>query len=190
MGRKDKQASESETVHWGRTDKGKEEILNVRSKTLSKRNRLLKTIDKTGTALSKPVFFVVLFATHSGWILLNLPLYPWWEPWDPYPFTFLATLASVEAPFISLLVLMHQQRNSRIDELRAEIQLQVSLHVERQSSMSVRLLRELQRELRLKTNQDTELLDRMEVFLDPEELMTHIRDQMKESEGIDPAKTA
>jgi uncharacterized membrane protein len=30
--------------------------------------------------------------------VLNLPIFPWFRPWDPYPFVFLATFASAEAP--------------------------------------------------------------------------------------------
>ena len=98
--------------------------------------------------LSHPAFFLALLASHLLWIVLNLPIYPWWEPWGPYPFIFLATIASAEAPFIALLVLMHQQRNQRLSELREETPLQVSLHMEREVSWVLHLLPErLQEEL-------------------------------------------
>ena len=179
-------STQKQTIHWGKSEKSKGQILNVRSEIVSQRNRLLAAIDRIGMILSKPMFFSTLLFAHLIWIILNLPFYPW-KPWDPYPFTFLATFASVEAPFISLLILMHQRRNTSIDELRAEIQLQVSLHIERQSSISLRLIRELQSGLKINTLQDRELLDRMEVFLDPQELLEVVRSQMAESEGSDPA---
>lgn len=178
------------TIHWGKITKGREEILNVRSEAMAQKTRLLSVIDKIGLVLSKPVFFLILLWLHVIWIILNLSIYPWWDPWDPYPFVFLATFASAEAPFISILILMHQQRNTRIDELRGEIQLQVSLHVERQTSMTLRMLREIQNGLKMATDQDKELLDRMEAFLDPRELMDSVRNQMTAVEGSDPTKTA
>jgi uncharacterized membrane protein len=186
MNREKSQFSDSDTIHWRR--KGREDILNVRSETIARRTRLLSVIDKIGSALSKPGFFLILLLSHLTWIFLNLPFSPG-KPWDPYPFIFLATLASVEAPFIAILILMHQQRNTRIDELRGEIELQVSLHIERQTSMTLRILRELQKGLQVPTEQDKELLERMEAFLDPLELMQFVRDQLKEIEGVDPAKT-
>jgi uncharacterized membrane protein len=33
--------------------------------------------------------------------LMNLPIFPWFRLWDPYPFILLATFASAEAPFIT-----------------------------------------------------------------------------------------
>ena len=56
-------------------------------------------------------------------VVLNLPVFPWFRPWDPYPFILLATFASAEAAFIALLVLMYQRRNARISELREEVSL-------------------------------------------------------------------
>jgi uncharacterized membrane protein len=176
-------------VHYGKTGKSAVDILNVRREAMSERTRLLSFIDWIGSVLNQPIFFMSLLFVHAAWILLNLPVYPWFDPWDPYPFTFLATIASAEAPFISLLILMHQQRNTRIDELRAEVQLQVSLHVERQTAMSLRLLREVLGGLQTKSGQNHELLGRMEEFLNPRELMQHIREQMEASEGTDPART-
>ena len=122
---------------------GKDEILNVRGEVVKRRTRLSTLVEWVGHVLSHPGFFLILLAVHLAWILLNLPIYPWFQPWDP--FTFLATIASLEAPFIALMVLMHQQRDQRISELREETHLQVSLHVEREITMALRLLDELQR---------------------------------------------
>lgn len=55
----------------------------------------------------------------------------------------LATIASVEAPFIALFVLMHQKRETNVEELRGEVELQVALHTEREVTMLLRLVAEL-----------------------------------------------
>ena len=110
------------------------------------------------------------------------------EPWDPYPFTFLATIASVEAPFISLLVLMRQHRDERIAELREEIDLQVSLHIEREVTAALRMLGEVQHALRVQTRMDGETLQQMEQPLDAEHLMDHLEKHLDESEGENKEK--
>ena len=162
-----------------------EEILNVRGEVARRRTRLSALIERVGHVLSHPAFFFALLAGHLLWILLNLPIYPWFAPWDPYPFTFLATIASVEAPFIALLVLMHQQRSQRVSELREETHLQVSLHVEREVSMALRQLEKLQRKDKTAAGQDPELLQRLQEDLDPQRLMEEVRRDLRRAEGGD-----
>lgn len=173
--------------HWQQIGKSAEEILNVRTEMARRRRRLSVLIDWLGGILAHPAFFLVLLTTHLLWIVLNLPLYPWFKPWDPYPFTFLATVTSAEAPFIALLVLMSQRRDSRIDELREEIALQVSLHVERQTTMTLRLLDEIQQQLQIRTQQDREALDHMQQNLDPQNLMYRLRGDLQKAEGNNEA---
>jgi uncharacterized membrane protein len=134
-------------------------------------------------------FFLSFLAAHLLWIALNLPLYPWWKPWDPYPFVFLATVTSAEAPFMGLMVLMYQQRNQRIAELREETHLQVSLHAERQLSMVLRMLGEMQQQLGVETQPDPELLAHLQQDLDTRELLANLRRDLRQVEG-DNAITA
>ena len=159
-----------------------EEILNVRKEVAERRSRLSAWIEDVGHVLSHPAFFLALLASHLLWIALNLPIYPWWEPWDPYPFTFLATIASVEAPFIALLILMHQQRNQHVSELREETHLQVSLHMEREVSWVLHLLAERRREGGT-GEQDAELLERLQEELDARRLMEEVRSDLHRTQG-------
>jgi uncharacterized membrane protein len=115
------------------------------------------------------------------WVVLNLPIFPF-EPWDPYPFVFLATFASAEAPFIALLILMYQRRSRRIAELREELDLQVSLHLERQMTVMLRLLAEVQGRLDITSREDPALLDRLQTELDPKQLMQSLRRDLQRDE--------
>jgi uncharacterized membrane protein len=126
--------------------KSAEEILNVREVVSRRRSRLARLIERSGATISSPALFVSLLAAHALWIVVNLPVVPW-EPWDPYPFMFLATVASAEAPFLALLILMHQQRQEHVDELRGELSLQVSLQVERETTTILRMLDRIQARL-------------------------------------------
>ncbi len=157
-----------------------EEILNVRLETAKRQGRLADVVDSVGRILADPVFFTLFLGAHVGWVVCNLPFMPW-SPWDPYPFMLLATIASVEAPFIALLVLMHQHRQERINELRDEVMLQIDLHVERKASMTLRMLDELYRKLGHEPNHDG--LDRLKHDLDPRQLMEDIRDELEKAEG-------
>jgi uncharacterized membrane protein len=182
MGRQDQQPSIRQ--HWQSIGKDTDEILNVRREVLRRRGRMAAFTDRIGRILSQPLLFTALLALHLGWVLLNLPLWPW-RPWDPYPFTFLATIASAEAPFITLLILMNQRRERDVSELRDEILLQVALHSERQSTMTLRLLREIQQKLDVDTDQSGEILERMQENLDPRHLLENVRRSLRRDEGSD-----
>ena len=156
------------------------EILNVRLEVAKRQGRLGDFVDMVGRTLAGPVFFTAFLGIHVAWVILNLPWMPW-EPWDPYPFVFLATVASAEAPFIALLILMHQHRQERINELRDELALQINLHIERKASMSLRMLEDLYREMGRTPN--LKGLDRLKEDLDARELMEQIREELEEAEG-------
>ena len=156
------------------------EILNVRLEVARRQGPLADFIDLVARTLSGPGFFTAFLGAHLAWVIVNLPWMPW-EPWDPYPFVFLATVASAEAPFIALLILMHQHRQERINELRDELALQINLHIERKTSMTLRMLEDLYREMG--RTPDHEGIDRLKHDLDPRELMEQIREELDQAEG-------
>lgn len=157
-----------------------EEILNLRLEVAKRQGRLADFEDSVGRFLAHPMFFIALLALHVGWVAGNLPFVPW-TPLDPYPFTFLATVASVEAPFIALLILMHQHRQARINELRDEVSLQIDLHVERKASLTLRMLEDLYRNLGYEPDHDG--LQRLKRDLDPKGLVEGVRNELNEAEG-------
>jgi uncharacterized membrane protein len=58
------------------------------------------------------------------WIVWNT--LPGIQPFDPFPYGMLTMAVSLEAIFLSIFVLIAQNRSERIDELRAEVDLQVN----------------------------------------------------------------
>jgi uncharacterized membrane protein len=168
--------------HWDRVRRNAYEILNVRSEITRQQSRSAGLVEAIGRALAHPMLFIGLLACHLLWVVLNLPVFPWFSPWDPYPFIFLATFTSAEAPFIALLVLMYQRRSSQISELREELNLQVSLHQERQLTVMLRLLGEVQAKLHVASREDAGLLDRLQDELDPRQLMQSLRSHLQHDE--------
>lgn len=83
--------------------------------------------------------FVWLHVVWFGaWILWNtLPGLP---RFDPYPFTFLTLVVSLEAIFLATFVLMAQNHEMRITERRAQLDLQINLLAEQQSTRTLQLL--------------------------------------------------
>lgn len=171
--------------HWRSVNERRQKIVSVREEIVERRGWLGAAIDWIGRILTNPLFFSLFLLVHLAWVVLNLGWVPAVEPWDPYPFVFLATIASAEAPFVALLVLMWQQRDRRINEVREEVSLQVSLHVERENTVILRMLREMGQKMELAF--DREETDELAKDLDAEDLMSTVRHRLEEAGEQDPA---
>jgi uncharacterized membrane protein len=87
---------------------------------------------------------VLLFAT---WIIINQPGSP--LLFDPFPFSFLTMIVSLEAIMLSILVLISQKRQTVRDRVKADLDYQVNLKAELEIALILKQLTELQRRLEM-----------------------------------------
>jgi uncharacterized membrane protein len=82
---------------------------------------------------------VLLFA---GWVVCNLALS---RPrrFDPFPFSLLTLVLSVEAIFLSIFILMSQNRAARVSEKRSHLDLQLNLLSEQENTKMLLMLEEI-----------------------------------------------
>jgi uncharacterized membrane protein len=73
-----------------------------------------------------------------SWIVINSGIIPGVPPFDPYPYGLLTTTVSLEAIFLSLFVLISQNRQAARDKVRNDIEYEANLNAE----LGVRELRE------------------------------------------------
>ncbi len=90
----------------------------------------------SGFVAAHIIFFTV-------WITLNVGLIASVPIFDPYPFSFLTLVVSLEAIFLSIFVLMSQNRAARLADRRAHLDLQVDLLAERELTAMLHMLRAL-----------------------------------------------
>ena len=71
------------------------------------------------------VFVWIHFAWFAGWIIYNTA--PWFaqSPPDPFPFSFLTLVVSLEAIFLSAFILISQGREARLADRRSNLDLQL-----------------------------------------------------------------
>jgi uncharacterized membrane protein len=94
------------------------------------------------------------FAT---WLVLNTRLSPW-TPFDPFPFSLLTSIVSLEAIFLTLFVLASQNRLTAEADKRANLDLQINLLAEQEMTLVLGMLRDLSEHFELKkTNRSKEL---------------------------------
>jgi uncharacterized membrane protein len=73
------------------------------------------------------------------WIVINLGWLPGVAPFDPFPFGLLTMVVSLEAIILAIIVLISQNRASRIDDLREEIDLQINTLAEEEVTKMIQL---------------------------------------------------
>jgi uncharacterized membrane protein len=74
----------------------------------------------------------------AGWIVLNL--IPGVHHADPFPFTFLTFIVSLEAIFLSTFILISQNQDTRISERRNHLDLQINLLSEQENTKMLMML--------------------------------------------------
>ncbi|SFQ07151.1 Uncharacterized membrane protein [Mesorhizobium sp. NFR06] len=103
------------------------------------------------------MMFVYIHVVFFGaWIVLNVPVVNLIKPWDP-SLVILAMFASVEAIFLSTFVLINQNRMAAEDDARADLDLQVSLLNEHETTKLIKLVEEIAKRLDVHTEADAEL---------------------------------
>ncbi|MCC6992278.1 MAG: DUF1003 domain-containing protein [Acidobacteria bacterium] len=98
--------------------------------------RWQRVSDVVATVAASHVFTIAHLCWFGGWILINTFASAGWLPrvlaFDPFPFGLLTLIVSLEAIFLSIFVLVSQNRQSERDRIRTDLDYQVNVkaHVE------------------------------------------------------------
>ena len=74
----------------------------------------------------------------AGWIAINLV--PGVKHIDPFPFTFLTFIVSLEAIFLSTFILISQNQDTRMSDRRNHLDLQINLLSEQENTKMLTML--------------------------------------------------
>jgi uncharacterized membrane protein len=148
----------------------------IKAQHSANRTRMEVLADRMIGVASSTKFLMLHVVAFVAWIVVNSPL-PGMPKFDPYPFGMLTTIVSLEAIFLSIFVLMTQNRESRIGELREELTLQVNLRIEEELTKTLHLVAGLYSRLNLQLAEDPELRRMLEP-LDPQAIESDLADQI------------
>ncbi len=119
-------------------------------------------------------FFVINAVFFLIWILVNTGLLPGIAPFDPFPFNFLTMFVSLEAIFLSVIVLISQNKESEVADLRDELDFEINVRAENEITKILNMLEEIREKIGLPPETDKELLE-MEQPTDIEQLEAEIQ---------------
>ncbi len=91
------------------------------------------------------------------WLVINLGRFASIPPFDPFPFNLLTMVVSLEAIFLTLFVLISQNRMSQEADKRAQLDLQVNLLAEREATKILQMLQAIAKKLEVKEYRDEDL---------------------------------
>lgn len=122
-------------------------------------------------------------AGFAAWIVLNSGAGR--EAIDPYPFTFLTMVVSLEAIFLSTFVLISQNEEGRLAERRNTLDLQINLLAEQENTKMLRMLDRIAAKLGVSVDDDLSL-EALERATRPDRLAEQI-DRVQNDEGLAPS---
>jgi len=123
----------------------------------AKKGLVEQAADRMTAMFGSVLFLTVNAFFFFAWMLLNSGRLVPITALDPFPFNLLTMIVSLEAIFLSIIVLMSQSRAARIAELREEIDFQVNVQAEREITKILKMLDVIQRRLRIHPAEDKEL---------------------------------
>jgi len=91
-------------------------------------------------------FLFINLAVFAIWILANTVGPAIWH-YDPYPFQFLTMAVSLEAIFLSIFVLISQNRQAAKDRIKADLDYQVNVKTELELSSMAEHIRDIEQKL-------------------------------------------
>ncbi|HEV7404058.1 MAG TPA: DUF1003 domain-containing protein [Chthoniobacteraceae bacterium] len=116
------------------------------------------------------------------WILWNTV----WQakPLDPYPFSFLTLVVSLEAIFLSTFIMISENRQGRLEERRSHLDLQINLLSEQENTKMLQLLTAIAKKLQVEDGKDPSVAV-LEQATRPDALLQQIDEVAAEAERQD-----
>ena len=103
---------------------------NVNEETEDKRSRVQKAADWIAEFAGSITFLMIHVVWFTVWVIINSVKLPGVPQFDPFPFGFLTLAVSLEAIFLSVFVLLSQNRQAAKDRVRSDIEYDVNLKAE------------------------------------------------------------
>lgn len=159
------------------TRTSRREIVSLKAKAAMKRTWLEVCSDWLADSFGTIAFLIINAVWFLVWMIFNSGIFKGLTPFDPYPFGLLTMMVSLEAIFLSIIVLISQNRASRIDELRQEIDLQVNIIAEQEVTKIMEMLAKLMERDHMDTSKD-KVLEAMLKPIDRQKIEEELSEQL------------
>lgn len=161
-------------------EKSNKHVTSLKAKMNLKRSLSDRFADHINSAFGSMSFFIFHVCFFGIWVGINSNLIPSIPAFDPYPFSFLTMVVSLEAIFLSIFVLISQNRESDVADLREEVDLQLNVRAEQEITRILIMLDEIHDKLGISPTQDDKELKHMKKRTNLESIEKKILKEMKQ----------
>ena len=148
------QAAAASKASDAQEQKNIESIVKLERDAIHSRSAAENIADKVTTFAGSTPFVILHIIWFGVWVIANVDLIPGLKPFDPFPFSFLTLVVSLEAIFLTLLVLMSQNRMIKEADKRTHLDLQLNMLAEQESTVLLRLVQRIGRHLGVEEAED------------------------------------
>ena len=156
------------------TQRNVEAVLNLEQAAKEQRTQTELLAERIAKFCGSMKFVWVHVIWFSGWIAFNLA--PGIKHIDPFPFTFLTLVVSLEAIFLSTFILISQNHDTQISERRNHLDLQINLLSEQENTKMIQMLQAIADKVGVDLSQDSDL-EQLRQETQPEKLAEQIENR-------------
>lgn len=149
-------------------------LTEIRARASAQRTLRDKVADWITKFSGSMEFLVVHTLWFVAWIAVNLNWIPGVKPFDPFPFGLLTMVVSLEAIFLSTIVLISQNREAQLKERSEALDLQVNLIAEMEVTHTLRLVRQIADHLGIREGEEVAELNELCEQFDPRTIIHQI----------------
>jgi uncharacterized membrane protein len=159
------------------TKKNIRAIARLEKSVTSERNHADFLADAITRFVGSMTFVYLHLIWFAVWIAFNL-FFARSTTWgfDPYPFTFLTFVVSLEAIFLSTFILISQNHEERLAQRRNHLDLQINLLAELETSKIIQMLEAIQEKLGLESDPEARELEK---HISPAEIVSQIEQTLE-----------
>ncbi len=130
---------------------------SIKAKADAKRTAMEKMADFMTSNFGSNSFLLLNLIFFVIWVLINTNKIKFIPIFDPFPFSLMTTIVSLEAIILAIFVLISQNRTAKVDDLREETHLQLNLISEREITKLMKMIALLLEKQGMDLSQDPEL---------------------------------
>ena len=122
------------------TERRRQFYKSFEAQALRSRSLLTQLSDDLTSFFGSTLVVILHIFWFAVWILINTGHVANITPFDPFPFGLLTMVVSLEAIFLSIFILVSQNRQSYISSLREEVHMRVNLIAEEEITKILEIL--------------------------------------------------
>ena len=149
------------------------DAFNRRTLTERASDIMMKVVGNIGFLLAQLILI-------SGWCLVNLHVIPGLKAFDPFPFGVLALVVSSESVFLTVFVLISQNRMARQSDRRSHLDLQVGMLSEQELTTILQMLQKLCQHVGVNVDSSKQEVQSFSTTTDVHKLASELEDKLPE----------